>query len=621
MFPPLVLWLFLHTLATATDCPSGYTLDTGPIPEKQNIEWQLCDENQMTVWGLSTPNLECGSIRVPLDYTNASPGVLTLQLTRLPADSAVSNGKSIVMNFGGPGERGLSALDQSYLEDSGNAYHIVSFDPRGVGITIPYQCPTLTTSDIGEQAQQDILLPFDNPVALSARYSIFTEQGELCGKTEYNELGELIGTAFVARDIKAIFDALDEDGYIRYWGYSYGTVLGATLAAMFPDKIDRMVLDGNINPTEYYHGLFEESVSNNDPALQHFFETCAEAGSEYCAFAVFASSGDELQNHFYELLENSRNRTFRLVDVDGNGVDYSYNDIQGTMWGTLKESPSGWNRTARIIADFYQNLTGYPTDISWDHSSTGPGDESTGSDTLNAITCGDWDDIDGTLENWDYWLSLYKNRSRLGAPPQIDLLYQCSTWRVNARGKYTGKFTDVETRTPILFVNGPYDVATPLTSAQNSSAGFPNSKVLTHGGVGHCSDREKSDCTVNKVRSYWQTGVLPDVSEICPPNNKNPWIDDAGDFSRQRLRKRARATQTVAPDARVLPDIIERDNTEPSTTIASDLSIPATCTPLSGGSSNTSPAQLQQSLNDFRELCDGVGNDKWLLRLMCDSIG
>ena len=38
-------------------------------------------------------------------------------------------------------------------------------------------------------------------------------------------------------------------------GMSYGTLLGATLAAMFPDRIGRMVLDGVLNPHEYYNGL------------------------------------------------------------------------------------------------------------------------------------------------------------------------------------------------------------------------------------------------------------------------------------------------------------------------------------------------------------------------------
>lgn len=33
-----------------------------------------------------------------------------------------------------------------------------------------------------------------------------------------NETGQLISTAFVARDLISIVDALEEDGMLRYWG-------------------------------------------------------------------------------------------------------------------------------------------------------------------------------------------------------------------------------------------------------------------------------------------------------------------------------------------------------------------------------------------------------------------
>lgn len=33
-----------------------------------------------------------------------------------------------------------------------------------------------------------------------------------------NETGELVGTAFTARDMISVVDALDEDGMLRYWG-------------------------------------------------------------------------------------------------------------------------------------------------------------------------------------------------------------------------------------------------------------------------------------------------------------------------------------------------------------------------------------------------------------------
>ena len=43
--------------------------------------------------------------------------------------------------------------------------------------------------------------------------------------------------------------------YSLVLGMSYGTTLGATIAAMFPDRIGTMVLDGVLNSHEYWNAL------------------------------------------------------------------------------------------------------------------------------------------------------------------------------------------------------------------------------------------------------------------------------------------------------------------------------------------------------------------------------
>jgi pimeloyl-ACP methyl ester carboxylesterase len=36
-------------------------------------------------------------------------------------------------------------------------------------------------------------------------------------------------------------------------GGSYGTTLGVVVAALFPDRMDKLVLDGVLNSHEYFH--------------------------------------------------------------------------------------------------------------------------------------------------------------------------------------------------------------------------------------------------------------------------------------------------------------------------------------------------------------------------------
>lgn len=99
-----ILALILFTSVRGQSCPPGYAEDTsGAILKNQKIVWGPCEE-----WDI--PQLECGSVKVPLDYTGASRGVITLSLVRWCADPKKSNGKSIVYNPGGPGGSGIERL-------------------------------------------------------------------------------------------------------------------------------------------------------------------------------------------------------------------------------------------------------------------------------------------------------------------------------------------------------------------------------------------------------------------------------------------------------------------------------------------------------------------------------
>ena len=59
-----------------------------------------------------------------------------------------------------------------------------------------------------------------------------------------------VSTADTARDLNLLRRDLGQPK-LNYWGLSYGTILGATYANLFPHRVGRMVLDGNIAPTAW----------------------------------------------------------------------------------------------------------------------------------------------------------------------------------------------------------------------------------------------------------------------------------------------------------------------------------------------------------------------------------
>lgn len=99
----LLVLASIAPLGIAQDCPPGYESHNGSTTANQTIQWISCPvENE--------PNLECATLDVPLDYTDTSMGLLPLHLVRIPAESSLSNGKSIIFNPGGPGGSGVLSV-------------------------------------------------------------------------------------------------------------------------------------------------------------------------------------------------------------------------------------------------------------------------------------------------------------------------------------------------------------------------------------------------------------------------------------------------------------------------------------------------------------------------------
>lgn len=101
----------------------------------------------------------------------------------------------------------------------------------------------------------------------------------------FKDTGHLYGTAFVARDMLQIVDALNEDGKLRFWGRSYSTVLGQTFAAMFPNRVGRMLLDSVVLANDYFSSTWQTAIHQTDNSLNNFFSERIAAGPEKCPFA------------------------------------------------------------------------------------------------------------------------------------------------------------------------------------------------------------------------------------------------------------------------------------------------------------------------------------------------
>ncbi|KAH7324345.1 peptidase S33, tripeptidyl-peptidase [Stachybotrys elegans] len=471
------------------------------------IAWGECNDLPDTM----PSTMQCANFSVPLDYTTGySNQSLTLQLARLPAAVQPARG-SILLNFGGPGataRASLGSLSSTLMVMSGMEHDLVAFDPRGTGNTIPIRCH----DDLGLLQQAFELIPTNaSDTALGSVWARGTLDAQECYEAS-RETGSLVGTAFVARDLMEVVDGLEGDGMLRYWGFSYGTTLGATVAAMFPERIDKIILDGVQNPHEYYHDVADfEEWFDSDKVVSGIFQTCV-ALPENCALAQDGVSAEILEEQFWDLLYRLK---YEPVVVGRFKVDYVL--LKAVVSQSLYDS-AAWPATALLLRGLFNGeatsdmesiiAAFYPITIEdvLDQAGLIAG--------RSGIHCSDniprAESLDAMLPAVErlYDISRFMGDVVTGA----QLI--CSQWRFAAKERYTGDF-HVTTANPMLIVSTQLDAHTPLRSAYNVSSGFEGSRVLEVEGYGHSSLAVPSLCTIDKISAYFNNGTLPEHGFAC----------------------------------------------------------------------------------------------------------
>ena len=97
----------------------------------------------LSAWKSCGDSLQCAVLRVPVDYAQPQGPTVDLAVARLRATDPSRRLGSLVFNFGGPGDAGTTTLP-GFARDVPDAvrarYDLVSFDPRGSGISRPVEC-------------------------------------------------------------------------------------------------------------------------------------------------------------------------------------------------------------------------------------------------------------------------------------------------------------------------------------------------------------------------------------------------------------------------------------------------------------------------------------------------
>ncbi|WP_404189122.1 alpha/beta hydrolase [Streptomyces tauricus] len=231
------------TAVPADASPASATArHTVPSADTAKPTWKKCGTKNY-------PTLQCASLKVPLDHANPHGRKITLALSRVPHTSKKTYQGPLLVNPGGPGGSGLTLagfVAASLPKNVAAQYDVIGFDPRGVGASRPaLNCrpghfkpvrpDSLPTTPALEQANLDRVQAFAQACA-----------------AKHGDLLPYIDTVSAVQDMDAIRSALGARS-INYFGYSYGTYLGAVYAKLHPDRVRRMVLDSVVDPTGVWY--------------------------------------------------------------------------------------------------------------------------------------------------------------------------------------------------------------------------------------------------------------------------------------------------------------------------------------------------------------------------------
>ncbi|CEJ90882.1 hypothetical protein VHEMI06634 [[Torrubiella] hemipterigena] len=452
-------------VATSTATPIA-SVNTG------DIKWSPCNFANETV------PIYCGKLTVPLDYTKKnSTDVIELDLQRIPASKCAKKG-SILFNFGGPGSVGAASFvpfGKILQAITGGEHDLITFAPRGTGKTLPYSCfknslyriPAVQT-EAGRAS--DVAVP-----DIWAKSTLYDAS---CYAAQ-NKTGEFVGTAFVARDMMQIVDALKEDGLLRYWGVSYGTVLGATAVAMFPDRMDKVILDGVVNAEEYYENKEVEIWTDSEDVFRGFCSSCVTNRTS-CPIAGNRTS-EQLESYLRRAIDDMKQHPIAIPspEVPGGGVLITYSLVKSILHSSLY-NPSQWPGLAIIIDAL---LRGDILGLGGVQPASG-GEDMTGyEEALYGIKCSDMRWHTNNLTEIMPTINARHNKSALFGDVADSMVARCAQWPMSAKEIYRGDFK-VTPKNPVLIIGNEHDPVTPLVSARNMTERFQGSVLLEQKSYG-----------------------------------------------------------------------------------------------------------------------------------------
>lgn len=449
-------------------------------------------------WVACGTNLSCATLIVPFDYEHPNFGTFELPVKRYRSPSQTDRIGSLIVNPGGPGSGGTylaESAETTYSDELRNRFDIVGWDPRGTGGSNP-AIDCLDDLDVYFALDPSP----DDEAETSSLLDGAREFADACAARSSQAL-PYVSTDDSARDIDSLRRALGEET-ITYFGFSYGSELGATWASLFPSTVRAAVLDAAVDPSRTYDEALVDQAASFEAVLGRFFEHCNVAR------CVFMHDGETAEAAFDRIAMRIDREPLPTYDdrvPAGPGVFQTA--VALTMygegwWGSLAEALLAAEAgDGGPLLDLYDMYVGEHLD-----------GRTVGNDieAYFAISCLDRpvDFVESDVE--ERRTDLGRVATRLGAGWFQEMLI-CANWSVPPRSR-TPVATTSGSR--IMVVGSTGDAATPLTGTRAMAESLEGSYFL----VVHANDHTSygsNDCATALIDRFLSGDEPPTHNSNC----------------------------------------------------------------------------------------------------------
>lgn len=453
----------------------------------QEVDWQACGDGYACAW-----------LKVPQDYADPDGEQLDLALLKVLARNQEKKVGSLVVNPGGPGAPGTQFAAQAgfvFSDRMLDYVDVVGFDPRGTGRSNPLDCVDDERLDVVLAAD-----PTPDDAAEVAEVSALQrELAEGCRKRS-GDLVEHVSTVEVARDMDVLRAALGHEK-LDYYGASYGTMIGATYAELFPERVGHLVLDGAIDPEADVVESNLVQAKGFETALRAYVTDCVEGGD-----CLLGATVDEGLGKLTGLLDQIDAKPLkagkRTLEVGNAFYGLVFPLYDQSYWSMLDEALGqafdGDGSGLLSLSDIY-------------HSRTAGGYSDNSSEAISVVNCLD-DPGSVPVEEIPAQFPAFEKASPTFGKVFAWSLAACEPFNfpepapLEIRG---------EGAAPIVVTGTTRDPATPMEWAEAMADQLESAVLVRRDGDGHTAFNVGNACVDDALEGYLLDGKVPDDNLSC----------------------------------------------------------------------------------------------------------